>query len=338
MSECTIKYSDTQIKEIKRAFKDMDITEEFPLNPDFDLTPIQAWLFQKVKCTFMKYYDDILPKLGINRPMNNFSENHPVKLLINTDGNIIAQCVLLICQFADEWLGDDYVPDEENCENIDITYDDLIKTFDILTDFFNKDSEEGEEFETLCRDYINIVKLGLQRYAQSKHKELSDLTGEEIVFVVGKVFDIINEEQNTVLAIGQQMPELFDLAHAEPAEEDYSNTFSFDKVNFDVKWNHSKTKIGTLLSLDELRENNEFDIADNEYNEADYKLLRDTFVQSITDDTDYQIFIMREKGMTEQQIAEKLSYRTHKPVCKRLKKMKEQFYEFTDMVEESYKK
>lgn len=376
MSETKLNYTLEQIEEIKKAFRENDITEGFPLKPEYDFTPEQAWIFIKIKNTFKRYGYDIFKKFGINRPMNNFSDDHPVNLLLNTDGDIIAFLITYLFMFLEEICKSVDINDineiektedlgafqdlndvldefeKDKSEVSDFTYDDLMKLFDafqkiidalqeLINEIPKEDDESDDHFReiipTLFNEYRKVIDLGLHKYAQSKSKNVQDINGEEIIFVLDKVFDVINDEQITVVMCGQQVPELYDLAHTEPAAEDYPDSFTFDKVNFDEKWYHSKTKIGAFLSLDELREDESFDIADNDNDDAEYKLLRDTFLDSLTDSTDYEIFVLREDGMTEKEIAEKLSYKTHKPVSKRLKNLKEQFYEFTDMVEESYK-
>ena len=52
--------------------------------------------------------------------------------------------------------------------------------------------------------------------------------------------------------------------------------------------------------------------------------LRDGFLATLPED-DRTIFIMRENGKTQKEIAEALGYKTHSAVTKRLQAMREQF-------------
>ena len=58
--------------------------------------------------------------------------------------------------------------------------------------------------------------------------------------------------------------------------------------------------------------------------EESYAELRNGFLATLSED-DRIIFIMRENGKTQKEIAETLGYKTHSAVTKRLQAMREQF-------------
>ncbi len=131
--------------------------------------------------------------------------------------------------------------------------------------------------------------------------------------------------------IGQQVPELYQLMHNSPAYEDFAAGFHYDKDNFEKKWTHAKTRIGAMLSLDALAEDESFDVPDKnnisesfENSDEAYEELKNAFLDELND-TERQIFLMREKGMTLEEIADALSYRSHSTVSKRLKKMRQKY-------------
>ena len=61
-----------------------------------------------------------------------------------------------------------------------------------------------------------------------------------------------------------------------------------------------------------------------ESTEEAYVELRNGFLATLSED-DRTIFIMRENGKTQKEIAEALGYKTHSAVTKRLQAMREQF-------------
>ena len=56
------------------------------------------------------------------------------------------------------------------------------------------------------------------------------------------------------------------------------------------------------------------------------------------DDTEKKIYRLREKGYTHAEIAERLGYKTHSAVTKRLKAMRKKYDEFCGNVEAIQKK
>ena len=104
-----------------------------------------------------------------------------------------------------------------------------------------------------------------------------------------------------------------------------------DKINFLKRWTHSDTQLGAALSLEEVMASN-MDAVESasdffsptESTEEAYMELRNGFIVTLSED-DRAIFIMRENGKTQKEIAEALGYKTHSAVTKRLQAMREQF-------------
>ena len=114
-----------------------------------------------------------------------------------------------------------------------------------------------------------------------------------------------------------------------PAYEDFNheNVHNYRAKDFDRKWNHTRTNIETV-SLDESKENGvtaHEEIADAQADVAEEVLeniLQEKFWSAISDD-DKKLLKMRMSGMNQKEIAEKLGYKTHSAVTKRLQKLKE---------------
>lgn len=132
-------------------------------------------------------------------------------------------------------------------------------------------------------------------------------------------------------------PEIFAALHKGDtkltAHEDFNDSVceNHDKINFLKRWTHSDTQLGAALSLEEVMESDR-DAVENaadffsstESTEEAYAELRNGFLATLSED-DRAIFIMRENGKTQKEIAEALGYKTHSAVTKRLQAMREQF-------------
>ena len=116
------------------------------------------------------------------------------------------------------------------------------------------------------------------------------------------------------------------------AHEDFNDSVceNHDKINFLKRWTHSDTQLGAALSLEEVMASDR-DAVENaadffspaESTEEAYAELRNGFLATLSED-DRTIFIMRENGKMQKEIAETLGYKTHSAVTKRLQAMREQ--------------
>lgn len=120
-----------------------------------------------------------------------------------------------------------------------------------------------------------------------------------------------------------------------PAYEDfnYNKHNNYRSKDFDRKWNHTRSKISTD-SIEEMQEQafedsgrqEEIieDVSVNIEEQVVANFTMETFWNSISED-DKRILQMRMDGLSQKEIAEKLEYKTHSAVTKRLQKLKEQF-------------
>lgn len=76
-----------------------------------------------------------------------------------------------------------------------------------------------------------------------------------------------------------------------------------------------------------LRQKNFF--ANNSAEEQRYIFLRDEFVKTLNS-TDKEIYYLWEKGLTQKEIANRLGYKTHSSISKRMKIMNKDFKKFLD--------
>ncbi|MBQ6755953.1 MAG: hypothetical protein IJP43_03260 [Oscillospiraceae bacterium] len=234
------------------------------------------------------YFRTDLREAGISRNIGNFSAQHPVNLLIRADADSIAE-----------------------------------KAAEVLS----SESETTAAMDTYLEMFSPLFETAMKSYCEAKGKTEEYLTDEDMEIITSRVTSVVNEELLTTLVVGQQMPEIFELANELPTHEDYTEQENRDSINFYNKWNHSKTRIGSILSLSE--QNGELigRMSDEESN--DYFLLRDSFLSTL-DETEQRIFEMREAGRTQAEIAKALGFKNHSAVTKRLQTMREKFEMFIE--------
>lgn len=112
--------------------------------------------------------------------------------------------------------------------------------------------------------------------------------------------------------------------------EDFDYRKSRQKIDFYRKWYHTRAKNVTVESLEEIKkryaENNDgvdWDIPDENSNMSHTVLepmAVSEFLASLGE-TDRQILTMRMEGITLEKIAEKLGFKTHSAVHKRIRKI-----------------
>ena len=197
--------------------------------------------------------------------------------------------------------------------------------------------------ENNLTDAIDYEKVAAQSYSSSYHfqRVFSILCG----FTIGEYIrnrrlslaGLFMEEMINALMTAQKTPEIFAALHKGDtkltAHEDFNDSVceNHDKINFLKRWTHSDTQLGAALSLEEVMESDR-DAVENasdffspaESTEKAYMELRNGFLAMLSED-DRIIFIMRENGKTQKEIAETLGYKTHSAVTKRLQAMREQF-------------
>ena len=120
--------------------------------------------------------------------------------------------------------------------------------------------------------------------------------------------------------------------------EDFDYRNSRQKIDHYRKWYHTRVKNITVESLEEIKEryaeNNDgmdWDIPD-ERSDMNRTVLEPMAVSeflALLSETDKQILTMRMKGITLEKIAEKLGFKTHSAVHKRIRKIGLAYEKFT---------
>ena len=281
-------------EELKEFFQRNDYTTFKPTYNPSRASQAQLKLYMKAKCFFKEKWLSVQKSMGGKGSMKNFSANYPLQVLEKADEELIAGTV-----------GDILLDDE--------------LTTQIIDSFFEMMEEP--------------LSTGFTSYAASAGKTPDDLTDEEIRMVVDKIVDLFLEQMMGLMMQSQSVPEILGVAKKNGAHEDFNLSIAEnrDKIDFDRKWDHIRTKLGKPLSLDELAvsdpsalENGRsmFDSSDDEY-----EALENQFLDTLNG-ADREIYLMRKQGLTQKEIAERLGYKSHSAVTKRMEKMKKALIDF----------
>ena len=283
---------------LQAYYETHDFTGNIPAFDDKKYTPAQLQIYAKAKKFFAQSWLKLLPETGNKRSMRNFSKNYPLNCLKEGDAAYIADMVAQIMGDAEQ--------------------------FKASIDKFFSDLQEP-------------LEAGFKACAKAHGKIPEELTDEEIEDVVDKLAGLFMEEMINALMTAQKTPEIFAALHKGDtkltAHEDFNDSVceNHDKINFLKRWTHSDTQLGAALSLEEVMasdrdavENAADFFSPTESTEESYAELRNGFLATLSED-DRIIFIMRENGKTQKEIAEALGYKTHSAVTKRLQAMREQF-------------
>jgi len=179
--------------------------------------------------------------------------------------------------------------------------------------------------------------------AEAQGKAVEELTEEEIGVALDTLADEFLSRMMKMLLLVQNVPDLISLVKEYPAEEDFDGQIypNYDKLDFERKWHHLRTKIGPMLSLtqeiqDSIPSPNgqitagviELGLIGVDTAEEAYMLLLNAFIDTLENDTDRQIIRMRADGKTQAEIAATLGYVNHSPISKRLQQLKKNFKAF----------
>ena len=190
------------------------------------------------------------------------------------------------------------------------------------------------------------IEAELEKLAQEQEKTAEELTEEEFKAVLDQLADKFLNKMMRLLLETQEVDKWLSFTNEMPAEEDFNKQLkeNLDYVDFRRQWYHLQTKIGAMLSLEDVPENAYADpdllyvIPDPKQRAIDdekFDLLVQQFCEYLNDDVDSQIVYMTMEGLTQKQMAERLGFRTHSAVSKRLKKLFDKCNTFRETLEKA---
>ncbi len=206
--------------------------------------------------------------------------------------------------------------------------------------------ENAEQYEQIICGWFDSLEApitqALGSYAQSKGVDVDDLSDEDVAFVVDKIADMFLEQMAGLLMQSQSVPEIIALSKEHPTHQDFDDTVieNYSLMNFTERWTHSDTKLGAPQSLETIEEDepevyesakNIFDDIGSapEYDPERVVALKNAFLATL-DEEQQEICMLRIDGCTDAEIAERLGYKSHSAIVKKLKKIRELFNVFKE--------
>ena len=282
-------------EELKAIFRANDYTTYVPKYDARTATAEENKVHSRAKDLFYKSWCGQFVGMGGKASLKNFSKDYPVKLLEQTDENIIAEQVVNV---------------------------------------LNDESKLQSVFEVFFTSMEKPLEDALSAQAASLGKSLEELTDDEIMRAVDKVADALMNTMIGKMMVSQSVPEIIQITKKHGAHEDFNPGVkdNHDRLDFERKWDHTRTKLGKMLSFDELDPDDEsLAYWDDELidDEAAFLDLTQRFLNSLDDYTDRDIVMFKLKGKTQSEIAETLGF-TQGAIAKRLKKIKVKFDAITN--------
>ena len=288
-----------QLEMLVKGFQKHDFTQEVYLpggmeNPEDEPERKYNPLENRVR----SYVKRNLLALGFTRNINNFTEQHPANLLISADA---------------QYISDEAMKILEDAEQTEAAIDQYMELF------------------------APIIEYTAQSYCDAKGKTLDELDDGDVWRIMDRVTSVSNIELMNVVMQGQQFSAINEIAHDNLTHEDFGKKFNFDSINFHEQWTRCDTLVQEMLSLDaELEkeaENPDAPVTIEQGHEVDYvgQVLINSFCETLND-IDATIFRMRMDDHTYAQIAEKLGYKNHSAVLKRVRKIAERWTEYMNEI------
>lgn len=189
----------------------------------------------------------------------------------------------------------------------------------------------------LMREVFQHNGLGFQElYDIPEGQQVSFLSYQEWSNLIRNAVDEIIREKD--------LQPVIDEIWNNRTPEDYSEYYSKVKASFEAQWSHSRTKAGrNMQSLEQLMEkavegDGIFSLPDgHDYTEEALSRLQYEHFLSSLSDKDREVLSLKAEGYTDQEISEKLGYKTHSPIVKRLRKIRTQADLFIDDEYRRYK-
>ena len=178
------------------------------------------------------------------------------------------------------------------------------------------------------------ILSALSVYAASIGKDCNDLSEEEVEMGIAQFAGELQGNAVNLLMRTENVPELLGELKLMETHEDFSEDTleNWDKIDFDRKWDHTRTRIGRLLSAEDVKldalERGQNVLDDGEEYSVEERVfeqqLEEAFMATL-DSTELEICRLRKLHYTQTEIAEALGYKTHSAIAKRLAKMREKF-------------
>lgn len=283
-----------------------DELKEFFRNNDYS-TAVSSFDYEKAdsntnktyiraKKIFSDYWCKNMGSFGGKDSLLNFTNDYPVKTLEKADENYVAGSVMEV------------ISSEQATAN----------AYDV---FFSAVQEP--------------LMAEIEKAAKENNKGIDDLTDDEIMAAVDHIADEFLNQMMNLMMQSQSVPEILGITNQNAAHEDFNNNIelNYSKKDFEKKWDHTRTKIGELFSLDDISKDDSAYASHIDFEDMIMQKqlgeLGKRFLDSLSD-TDREIILLRQKKYTQDEIAKSLGYKNHSGVTKRLKAIRKSLDKFID--------
>ncbi len=287
------KDSAPTVAELKAFFRDHDFSTQVSKYDPMVATDEQNHVYIKAKKHFLSAWNKQMKLLTGKGSLINFTSNAPVRCLEEANENLVAGAVMEI------------LTDETLCERI---IDSMLTTL------------EGD------------ITAELEKYAKAHNKTVEELTEEEFALVFDRFADLFLSVMMNKLMQVESVPDILGVSKEIGAHEDFASTANtnFNKVDFNRQWDHTRTRVGEMESLDQMEDiehktpelATEFSDEDPQAHLEMVETIKE-FYEFLGNETDVKIFKLKANGYTQKQIAERLGFKTHSAIGKRLKKIED---------------
>lgn len=282
------------IEDLKANFKENDFTTmKSKFNPK-KANEGELFFYGRAKTIFQQSWNDKMGELTGLSSLLNFSDDSPLVSLEKTDENLVSGIIMEL---------------RENEEALDKIFDSYCK----IT-------------EERCIEEIT-------KYAEETGKDPDEMSEEELEAIFNGVVDEFLAKMMSLLLLTQSVPELVELQKSMATHEDFNETVlqNFSKIDFDRKWTHSRSEAGAVLSLDGLIEAFQdaipVETLDNATEEVELIDFERKVLENLNE-TNKEIYLMKKQGYSQNEIAEKLGFKSASAVSKRLANIKQLFNEY----------
>ena len=289
------------IAELKAFFGDHDFSTQVSKYDPMVATDEQNRVYIKAKKHFLSSWNKQMKLLTGKGSLINFTSNAPVRCLEEANENLVAGAVMEI------------LTDEALC----------VKIIDSMLSAL-----EGD------------ITAELEKYAKAHNKTVEELTEAEFALVFDQFADLFLGVMMNKLMQVESIPEIMGVSKEIGAHEDFARTANtnYDKVDFNRQWDHTRTRVGKMESLNQMEDiehktpelATEFSDEDPQAHLEMVETIKE-FYAFLGDETDIKIFKLKANGYTQKQIAERLGFKTHSAVGKRLKKIEEKRMAFVNL-------
>lgn len=136
-----------------------------------------------------------------------------------------------------------------------------------------------------------------------------------------KADEFLNKGINTAMDV-MQFSELAKEVQTNPAAEDFSfKQQNYPRIDFERKWYHTRAK----TSVESIEDIDEQSVLAEDVEDVVFSNIRFTSFWNSLNDEDKTILHLNMRGLTQQEIANKIGFADHSAVSKRIKKLKGKF-------------